>query len=822
VHTQGDQRRILVVDDEELNLRLLERCLRHDGYDVLTAPDADTALALVAGNDFDLLLLDVELGATDGITLCRQVRERHPDRMLPILFVTGHSDRDTRLRGLDAGGDDYLGKPVDFLELQIRVRNLLRSKANHDAQEEFQRMVENGLDITTVVQPDGTIRYESPSITRILGYAPDELVGKNIFQVIHPEDRARVQAVFDQEIARGMGSPLIEFRFLHADGSWRVLASVGHRLPGPSARRGVVVSSRDVTARKAMEARLEQSEARHSLAARASNDGLWEWEPDNGRVYFSERWLEMLGIGTRGVAATPHGSPSASIDTWFTRIHELDRDRVRAELAMHLAGTVPTFESEYRLLHVDGSYRWMWNRALAVRDPQAGLRIAGFQRDLTEVRAYDRVTGLPNRVMLADRLEVAIRRCQESAEFLAAVLFVDVVGFKALSQSMGRPAADELLGVVARRLEAISGGREHLVTRAGADHFILLASGLSSGEAAVELAKSLVEAVGPPCRVREHEIFASVRVGIAMVDRDSSDVDNVLKQAEVAANTAEREGSGWAVYAPHMLERATRRFRLESELRRTVEERRLTLHYQPILRLTDGHVTGFEALVRWPHPERGLIPPAEFIPVAESTGVIVTLGEWVLGQACAQLAAWRRSHPAANDLGMSVNVSARQLANGLVHRVERVLGESGIDPAWLTLELTESALMSDERRSREVLGELRRMKVGLSLDDFGTGYSSLAYLHRFPVDYLKVDRSFVSDLGRESGTPIVGAIVGLAHNLGIRVVAEGVETASQLDHLRRLGCESAQGYLFSRPVDAGAAGVLLGSSEAWLGASGVA
>jgi diguanylate cyclase (GGDEF)-like protein/PAS domain S-box-containing protein len=538
---------------------------------------------------------------------------------------------------------------------------------------------------------------------------------------------------------------------------------------------------------------LRESEERYSLAATGANDGLWDWNLKTDRIYFSPRWKGMLGLA--------EGDGDEHPEEWFSRVHPEDLAQLRADLAAHLAGATPHFQNEHRLMHRDGTFRWMLTRGLAVRgEDGVPYRIAGSQTDTTGRKVHDALTGLPNRVLFLDRLGSALARAGRHPRGLVGVLSLDLDRFKLVNDSLGHALGDQLLIEVARRLEGCVRPGD-TVARLGGDEFAILVEEVRDVRAATRLADRIHETLSAPCRLGGRELFTSTSIGIALSVSAGPPPrpEAMLTDADTAMNRAKASGPARAeVFDEAMRARALARLQIESDLRWAVEREELLVEYQPIVAAADGAVVGFEALARWGRPEHGLVLPEEFIPVAEETGLIATLGERILRLTCEQMRRWLEGLPAGSPLAVSVNLSARQLAReDLDVQVGKILEATGLPPERLKLELTESALMENAERSAALLRRLQAMGVGLWLDDFGTGHSSLAYLHRYPFEALKIDRSFVTELDAAEGRPeITRSIVLLAHSLGMAAIAEGVETAAQRDHLQLLGCDRLQGFLF--------------------------
>ncbi|HYY87911.1 MAG TPA: EAL domain-containing protein [Chloroflexota bacterium] len=506
----------------------------------------------------------------------------------------------------------------------------------------------------------------------------------------------------------------------------------------------------------------------------------------------------------------------------FGHVHPEDVPQARGLIAQTLgAPAAATRSSELRLRHADGSWRHFEVLLTNLSaDPAVG-GVLGTFHDISERKAfeselrhqafYDGLTGLPNRTRLLDLLEQALRRAHRQRQPVA-VLFLDLDNFKVVNDSLGHKAGDLLLGHVARRLESALRGSD-TAARLGGDEFILLLEGLNGPGDARAVADRVAQVLRAPFLVEGREVFVTASMGIAL-SRDGEDPESLVRTADLAMYQAKSSGkAGYAVFEPQMHVRARRRLEIETDLRHALDRGELRVCYQPIVRLESGGIEEVEALVRWQHPQRGLVPPSEFIPIAEETGLIVPLGRWVLDQVCRQARAWQAAGGSAAHLTVSVNLSARQFQDPqLVQDVATILREADLPPSELKLEITESAAMLEAEATEKVLRALKALGVQLAIDDFGTGYSSLAYLKRFPVDTLKIDRSFVARLGEDpQDTAIVRSVVALAQALGLSVTAEGVETPVQQAQLRLLGCDYGQGYLFSRPLAADELEHLLGA-----------
>jgi diguanylate cyclase (GGDEF)-like protein/PAS domain S-box-containing protein len=533
------------------------------------------------------------------------------------------------------------------------------------------------------------------------------------------------------------------------------------------------------------------------------NDALWDWNLVTDRVHFSPRWVSMLGCDGQEVGNTS--------EDWFCRIHPDDREQVRSGIKAYLNGSAPQLESQHRLLHKDGSYRWMVCICVAVRDETGkAVRLKGSHVDITAVKVADPLTGMPNRLLLDDRLARAIELTRRRNDFLFAVLLLDLDRFKSTVDRLGTVLSDQLLITVARRIETClravdtvsRTGRDHLVARCGGDEFTILLEGLNEAGDAKVVAERLLGQISAPFQVEGHEVFLSASIGIALSATGYTSSNDALRDADIAMCRAKSLGRARCeVFDTAVLESASNRLELENDLQNAITQNEIQVIYQPIVSIPASKVAGFEVLARWKHPVRGIVSPLEFIPIAERTGFIVPLGSWVLQEACRQLNVWR-AEPGISAVWVSVNFSGVQLMqHGIVEQIEDVLKTVGLEPHCLVVELTESAVMHNPDAVAGILMRLRALGVKIAIDDFGTGYSSLSYLRQFPLDFLKIDHFFVRRMGTNRDTrEIVRSTVALAHTLGLQVIAEGIETAEQLKTISALQCEFGQGFLFGRPV----------------------
>jgi diguanylate cyclase (GGDEF)-like protein/PAS domain S-box-containing protein len=701
--------------------------------------------------------------------------------------------------------------PVAAIPLYVTFRAYRAFAGRLEDEHRHREVIESLNEGMAVVQSDGRIALWNDALERIMGVPRERAIGRTLVDAV-PELAATMVPHVIRAVLESGRTESIEHLAIHRAGARRIL-----QVRVFVFMNGVTVFWNDITERAEAEAALKQSEERYALAAAGSNDGLWDWDLARDEVYWSPRWKEMLGLPADRLVSRP--------EQWYERIHRDDLQSFQAALRAHIAGETSHFQHEFRIRHEDGAYRRMLCRGVAVRAADGrAMRIAGSQTDVTERAAaqeqlrhaalHDALTGLPNRALFIELLGQVIDRRRRHPECLFAVLFLDVDRFKVLNDSLGHVIGDELLIGVSRRLEACM-RQGDTIARLGGDEFTILLNDLSHTDQATAVAERTLDALREPFAIRGREIFVTASVGIALSHGGYKRPDQVMRDADTAMYRAKALGKArFELFDASMHTRAMDRLSLEVDLRRAIERGEFALHYQPIVSLRSGQWTGFEALLRW---QRGgcWISPAEFVPVIEEMGLIESLGAWVIQEACRQMAVWRAQFPNGRMLGVTVNVSARQLARSdFVETVRSAIGQSNLEPGDLRVEITETTLMENPDRAEVVLRELRAMGVKVYLDDFGTGFSSLSYLHRFPVDTLKIDRSFIACLaGRNHQPAFVESIVALARTIGTQVIAEGVETEAQMDELVRIGCGEAQGFLFAGALPPDRAEALLACGD---------
>jgi diguanylate cyclase (GGDEF)-like protein/PAS domain S-box-containing protein len=557
--------------------------------------------------------------------------------------------------------------------------------------------------------------------------------------------------------------------------------------------------------RKAAEEALRSSEERYALATRGANDGIWDWDIVEGRIYYSSRWKSILGYEEHEIPAEP--------EQWFSLAHPDDLYELKAKIKAHIDGGSNYFEHEYRMKHKDGAYLWMHSRGIAVYDRNGNAyRMAGSQTDITDRKSsedklmksalYDGLTGLPNRSLLSERLQHLVDGADRHPVGFA-VLFLDFDRFKLVNDNYGHDVGDQLLIQVADRVRSALRPTDTLA-RLGGDEFVGIAEDVSSPRDASIVADRILKMISDPFIIGEITLSMSMSIGIAMSGKQGNNPDELLRDADIAMYRAKSTGKArYELFDTTMGSQVKDRLDLENRLRTAIEENEFRVHYQPILSAESGRLFGFEALIRWYVADGKIISPDQFIPIAEETGLITSIDRWLIGDVCRQIREWNDHFDSENALNVAVNLSGRDFSTDdtVIHLFSK-LKDFALDPRQIRVEVTESAIMENFETAASLLKILRDGGIYVELDDFGTGYSSLSYLHRFPMDGLKIDRSFVMKIAEDHySKKIVQSISRLGKDLSLEITAEGVETSSQEKILQEFDCDFLQGYLYSKPVD---------------------
>lgn len=681
------------------------------------------------------------------------------------------------------------------------------------------RLIEQVPAVTYIqeIGSTGPAMYMSPQIERLTGYTPEDCADPDLrWRMVHPEDRRQQQSEDKRSLKVGQ-SYASEYRVVHRQGHtvWVQNEAVVVEMQGKLCWQGFML---DITERKQAEDALRKSEANLAEAQRIARLGSWEWDLSTGEVWWSDEAYRICGFEPGQFAPT--------METVAELLHPGDH-HLFTRIMDHSAHTDDMQDFEHRIVRPDGEVRWVHRHGEIIRGRSGeALRVLGTVHDITERKkleerlahraTHDPLTGLLNRQALQEHLDrVANGRCmEEESESTAALLFLDLDNFKVVNDSFGHAAGDQLLLSVSLRLENCLRD-DSVVARFGGDEFVVVLDRVSdAGEAAV-VAERILRRLSEPFTLEGHRIFVTASIGVAVDDRASVLPGDLLQAADIALYRAKDSSkANYAIFDPTKDVRALERLELENDLREAIEHDQLRVHYQPLYSLQSRGVVGMEALMRWEHPKRGTMSPAEFIPLAEETGLIVPLGQWILKTACSQVREWQARYPRETQLIMGVNLSLRQFQNpDLVDDVSRILTETGLDPVNLALEITESVAMHDQDSTASTLDRLKALGVWLVIDDFGSGNSSLAYLtSRFRMDHLKIAGSFIREFFADTeNLPVLQGLIDFGHTVGLRVIAEGVETVEQFARIEQMGCEFVQGYFIARPLSPSAATEMLAS-----------
>jgi diguanylate cyclase (GGDEF)-like protein/PAS domain S-box-containing protein len=677
-----------------------------------------------------------------------------------------------------------------------------------EAEERYRTLVEHIPAVTYIDRIDevNSAVYMSPQVEEMLGYSPEKWREdpKFLIKILHPDDKERILA--EARRTNETGDPFGE--------EYRVISKSGHvvwvrdeaglvkdREGKPLFWQGVV---HDITERRRVEAALKESEQRFRRSFDDAAVGMALVETDGRFLRVNRSLCEILGYPEREL-----------LEKTFQEITHPDDLEVDVEhLRRLLARKIRTYQTEKRYLHQDGHVVWALLSVSVVHDEEGEpLYFVSQIQNVSERKAleeslrhqglHDLLTGLPNRHLFLERLGHALARTGRRRGRRVAVLFMDLDDFKIVNDSLGHEMGDRLLVAVGERLKGCL-RPEDTLARFGGDEFVVLLEDVEGPDEPVRVAERITHKLRDPFVLDGRELYARTSIGIAMGEVRTKDPDDLLRDADTAMYRSKDQGLGYSVFDPAMYQRALDRLEAVNELRRAIERVEFVVHYQPIVSLQSGEVFAVEALVRWEHPERGLLEPSEFVPMAEESGLVVPMGEQVLREACFRAKEWQEKHPRTQPLRMAVNLSARQLSRtDLAETVERMLLETGMEGSHLILDVTETAYVRALETNTAALERLRSMGVRIFIDDFGTGYSSLSYLKRLPADAIKIDKSFVKGLGQDDkDTAIIRMIIELAHTLGMKVIAEGVEAGEQAALLREMGCDMAQGLYFVKPLPA--------------------
>ncbi|OGO32351.1 MAG: hypothetical protein A2136_07155 [Chloroflexi bacterium RBG_16_54_11] len=863
---------ILVVDDNRQISDFLSKALLPGmGYEVLVARDATTAKKIINQHNanFDLMLLDLQLPDLTGLELLRNLND--DGYRIPTILMTGHGSEQVAAEAFRLGVHDYLSKPLDEILLTEAITRALaenrlqREKAHLtskledqvawltslskvgqsvtstlDVSEVLVRIVEAGVSLTraeegflALLDRGSGLLYlravknmDEDSIKTLRIPITDTLVGqvmksKKPLRAIQPSQRAPLK------VSTGyLVHSLLHVPILSKGVPLGVLSVTNRKNDIPFKEEDEVVLSsladyaavalenadlyqqarQEISERQRVEDALRESEERYALAVRAANDGLWDWNLKTGQIYYSPRWKHMLGFSDQQISDNPN--------EWLNRVHPDDIQQLKTNIAAHIKGLSAHFECEYRILHSNGSYRWMLSRGMAViAADKSALRLAGSQTDITSRKDaedklvydafHDSLTELPNRALFIDRLKHVIERSRRDSSRLYAVIFLDLDRFKDVNDSLGHLTGDQLLVATGELLKAIHRPMD-TVARLGGDEFVILLEDIRDVSDVTLVADRIQKRLKQATLLPNHTIFMSASMGIVLSATGYDRPEDVLRDADTAMYRAKENGrSRYEIFDVAMRDQIMHRLEMESTLRQAIEKEQLDVYYQPVVNVKTGHIVWFEALARWKHPTHGLLLPGEFIPLADETGLIIQIDRLMLRKAAEQLAKWQEQFPTDPPLGVSVNISGKHLNQpDFVEHIVQTLQKTGLPASSLNLEITENAVMGNDVIILDILDKLKAHDIQVQIDDFGVGYSSLNYLSHYSIKVLKIDRSFISKITESAEyLKIVQAIIKMTHGLGLTVVAEGVETREQLAQLNLLECEFIQGKLISMPAD---------------------
>lgn len=787
------QPRILIVEGDSASAGSMARLLRENGYLPLgPAGSCREALETAENVHPDLAVLNASLpGVCDGVDTAELLREGHD---IPVILLAAGSDADTMARARKAAPHSFLPKPPDQAALVLAIETSLARRRAEQALRQSEARGRAVFDAAPsplfILDARGAVVDANQAACRLFDYPPETLRGAPCATLFACRESASFEQLVGAALSGGTGRSKARIR--RGDGAWFAVALTASPLPLWDVPQ-VLVEARPCLDDSP---RPEQPETDLTRSA----EGFLVLDAEERLRLINASCARMLAMKTLPEPGTPLAAVLPG-----ELVTSLARDSVRV-----IAWNEPV--KKEMTVAIDGADRTLLVSLFPMGHDEAS-RLAGalimditdrkkLECQLTHMAFHDPLTGLPNRSLCLDRLRQAIERSKRRDNYQYAVIFLDLDRFKVVNDSLGHHVGDRLLENVARRLRDCVRGLD-TVARLGGDEFVILLEETGSHREIVRIVKRIRAAMAEDFSLCGHDIHVTASMGILISPALYDKPEELLRSANIALHRAKDEGRNrFKVFNTRMLEDAIRLMNLEHDLRQALLRGEFYLDYQPILALRDRRMTGFEALVRWRRPGRGVVSPMDFIPVAEDTGLIVPLGRWVLEEACRTMAAWQREFPETQGMSMSVNLSAKQLnQSSLVEDVERILRATGLDPRALKLEITETVIMDNPEVSILRLKRLKALGVRLSVDDFGTGYSSLSYLQRFPIDTVKVDRAFVSDIASEENRKIVGAVVTLAHSLGLDVVAEGVELEAQSEVLNGFLCEAGQGFLFSRPVD---------------------
>lgn len=810
---------ILVVEDEILVAKDIRNRLKKFGYNITgIAASGEEAIKKATDDSPDLVLMDIHLkGKMDGVEAAQQIYNIFN---IPIIYLTANADETTLERAKGTQPFGYILKPFKEKELKTTIEITLSKHTMEKKLKQREQWLTTVLksigDGVITSDEFGAITFMNPVAEALTGWKQSDAFSKEatqIFNITHAKTRTIINSPVTQALESGVNVGLPEQTILIARNGAEIPIddSVALIKDDLGNIMGAVLVFQDITERKQVQEALMRREQEFKALVEHAPDIISRFNTELRYVYVNPAIEKATGISAQTFIGKTHAELKMSEEVcqiWEQKLRQVFTTRKENEFDFSLPTPSGTRYYHTRLvpeLANDGAVDFVLSIArniTALKQAEAQLIHDAF---------HDALTGLPNRVLFMERLERSLVRTKRHTGCMFAVLFLDLDRFKVINDSLGHMIGDQLLIAIARRLETCLRSGD-TVARLGGDEFTILLDDLKHVNDIKFVVERIHEELTSPFNLSEHEVFTTASIGIALSTSNYDRPEELLRDADIAMYRAKALGKArHEVFDSLMYAQASNLLQLETDLRRAVERQEFQIHYQPIVSLETDKIIGFEALVRWQHPQHGLIYPDKFIPVAEETGLIVPIGYLVLRSACHQMRVWQLQFPAEPLWEISVNLSTKQFSQlDLIEQIAQILRETDLKASSLKLEITESVFMEDSQSATAMLLQLREMDIQLHIDDFGTGYSSLSYLHRFPTSALKIDRSFVNQIGTEGeNLEIVRAIVTLAHSLNIDVIAEGVETVEQLAQLKVLKCKYAQGYFFSKPMDSSSAEVLI-------------
>lgn len=762
-------------------------------------------------NDHSLQLLGYSAGEIIGMNVLDMIYESEIEKALrglnKSIAGTIHSGKvfHFRMKGGQMLPVELYTSPIYNDNIVVGIRGIAidvsqiynSQKALHESEEKFRTMIEHSSEIITVIDANGVIQFDSFSTSHVLGYEPRERVGNNAFDLIHPDDIAAVKDVLDNSIKNNIEINVVQYRYLHKNGSWKYLESTGTNLLNDPLIKGIILNSRDITEQKSTEKSLIRREEKFRSLYNNALIAMITIDVYSGTI------VESNDLGYRLFG---YERKSEFIGRLFSEFLISEKDKNLIEEVLGSLGSIDTMEIELRNNHGTS----FWGELSAkydhdTNDLKAVIVDTTKRRNAEQLVLYytfhDQLTGLPNREMFTNKIEMEIIKSSDrESDNIFSVMCIGIDRFKNINEMHGHALGDKLLKKIAERLRR-SIRQNDLLSRFSGDKFMVLFTDMRKTEGIIDIVQKSFNTFADPFIIDSTVLNVTISIGICMFPNDGVTAESLIQNSEAAMYQAKGQGrNSYTLFDPNLNTQIIERLKIEHELQYAIYNNEFIAFYQPKV-FYNGKISGMESLIRWQSPNRGLILPSDFIPLAEKNGMIESIGNLILFQSCMQNKKWQ-------DLGyaplrMSVNLSPFQFRQeGLIYNIEKIIMDTSLDPKWLELEITESGLMENDRDSINKINTLSEMGIAIAIDDFGTGYSSFSKLKDLPISTIKIDKTFIENLphDRRSAT-ITTAIIDLAHNLGFEVVAEGVETTDQLEFLANHKCDHFQGFYFFKPLD---------------------